>query len=114
MQKGFEMVNGKDAIRWALLVCAVSTCVWQSRADDTNVGVEPHQGASVLSVIEKDIVKATEIIERDPDAGVEYLRRATRLSQKMELVKSIKDYGQVLRLAPKNPRFFLQRGELWR
>jgi len=107
------MINGKDAICCALLVCTLIPCARQAHAHDTKAE-DPREGESILSTIEKDIAKATAIIDRDPDAVAEYFRRATRLNQKMELVTSIKDYGQVLRLAPSNPRFYLLRGELWR
>jgi len=80
-------------------------------ADDSSLASTGDR-ESILSNIEKDIAKSTAIIDRDPDAVAEYFRRAIRLDEKMELLKSIKDYGQVLRLSS-DPDFYLFRGDLW-
>ncbi|MEI8379206.1 MAG: tetratricopeptide repeat protein [Planctomycetota bacterium] len=104
------MINGKDAIRCALLTCALFQCIWQAYADNDTSQDPPHE-EEVVSDLDTDIAKATAEIERDPSSG--YFKRAVYLDQKMEFVRALKDYAEAIRTG-QAPRSYILRGELWR
>ena len=105
------MVNGKDAIRWALLVCALFPVLWPIYAQDSSEKTSRKIEFSLARLDEK-IAKQTAEIERSPTSASPYFQRAVLLEKKQELVRAIKDYGEAIRLDPV-PRYHLLRGQLW-
>jgi tetratricopeptide (TPR) repeat protein len=61
-----------------------------------------------------DINRALVLANNDPYRASSYNGRAGILKQMGELEKSVADYDVAIRLVPKNPKYYANRGDAWR